>query len=225
MDDACLMHQCSFHGSLLACIATERKKYLFRLTIDCQLRLVAKILCQRHVAALQVHQVILFGQNILVIFGGQTRFCGQFPQIIPGGTSIFIKWCTGYIHIIFVKVFRITVGISHSVKSMPAIGEAKQLAYICYMLIPDIQSLFTHIYRFRMREIKQSGVIIIKHTGRGQEPHRPKAVFVLAYRSDLFGDEHSLVIASLQIYNHTLLCVHTITDLFVANCAKIGQHT
>ena len=93
---------------------------------------------------------------------------------------------------------------------MPTIGETKQFAYICNMLIPDIQSFFANIYRFWMREIKQPGMIVIEHTGRGQEPHRPKAVFALTYRSDLFGDEHSLISSPFQIYNHALLCVHII---------------
>jgi hypothetical protein len=97
---------------------------------------------------------------------------------------------------------------------MPTISEAKQLAYVRNMLVPDIQTFFQKIYRFRMREIKQPGVIVIEHTGRGREPHRPKPVFVLAYRSDLFGDELPLVIASLQIYYHALLHIHNYSLIY-----------
>ena len=103
---------------------------------------------------------------------------------------------------------------------MPTISEAKQLAYIRNMSVLDIQSLFTNIYRFRTREIKQPGVIIIEHTGRRQEPHRPKAVFVFAYRSDLFSDEHPIITASLQIYNHALLCVHIIRIYLLSNAIE-----
>ena len=93
---------------------------------------------------------------------------------------------------------------------MSAIGETKQLTYIRNMPVFDIQSLFAQIYRFRMREIKQPGVIVIEHAVRGQEPHCQKAFLVLAYRGNLFGDEHPLVTSPLQIYNHVLLCVHII---------------
>lgn len=93
---------------------------------------------------------------------------------------------------------------------MPTISEAKQFAYIRNMPVLDIQSLDTNVYRFRMREIKQPGVIVIEHTGRRREPHHSKTVSILAYRSDLFGDEHSLISSPFQIYNHALLGVHII---------------
>ena len=126
------MCQRGFHGGLLACIAAERIKYLLWFTVNGQLCFVIKILRQRHIVALQVYQIILFGQDILVFFGCQTCFSSQFTEIIPSRTAISVNRCTGYIHIFAIQIFTIAVSVSHSVisvshsvKGMQTIRKAK----------------------------------------------------------------------------------------------------
>ena len=49
-----------------------------------------------------------------------------------------------------------------------------------------------------MYPVKQSRMVIIEHMRRRREPHRPKSLLVLAYRSNLFGNKHPFITLLLQ---------------------------
>ena len=76
------------------------------------------------------------------------------------------------------------------------------------MNLEEVQTLMHDVDRLGIFQIKEARFIVLEDTGRGLEAHQPSSMLTDIYGLDLLGDEHSFVPLPLQVYDHTLPCIH-----------------
>ena len=87
-------------------------------------------------------------------------------------------------------------------------GEAQQFCDVGDALPPNVEPSIHDVDDLGITEDEQSCFVVLEGTRRGGEAYHPPSLLACLDGFDLFGDEHLFVPSSLQVYDHTLPCIH-----------------